>query len=158
MYFEDELSSAELELIKMADEGLAKHGISIDDIDPDADIEAMAANDQARVDEMVEEVVADDEPEVDPYANEKAVKKLFAIAKQNMEKRAVEPTPVQPEQNREADSKPLSKKEQAIVIFNDVYGRGHGRKATLQRFMDVLGMSKAGASTYFQNIKSGKWR
>ncbi len=154
MYFEDELSSAELELIKMADEGLAKHGISIDDIDPDADIEAMAANDQARVDEMVEEVVADDEPTpVQPEHNREAVVEptdIHAKVVKMME-------PIVDEFIAEQEQKKLSKKEQAIVIFNDVYGRGHGRKATLQRFMDVLGMSKAGASTYFQNIKSGKW-
>lgn len=50
-----------------------------------------------------------------------------------------------------------TKKEQAITIYGDIAGRGHGRKITIQRFMDVLGMSKATASTYYQNIKSGKW-
>lgn len=51
----------------------------------------------------------------------------------------------------------LSKKNQARVIFNDIAGRGHGRKMTIQRFMDVLGMSKTGASTYYHNFNSGKW-
>ncbi|RLC84248.1 MAG: hypothetical protein DRI37_09270 [Chloroflexi bacterium] len=62
----------------------------------------------------------------------------------------VEPVTPQPERNRREAGQP-SKKEQAMIIYNDVFGRGHGKKITIQRFMDVLGMSKAGASTYFYN-------
>lgn len=50
-----------------------------------------------------------------------------------------------------------SKKEQARVIYNDIAGKGHGRKMTIQRFIDVLGLSKAGASTYYSNFKLNKW-
>jgi len=34
-----------------------------------------------------------------------------------------------------------------------VYGKGHGKEATIQRIVDVLGMSPAGAQTYFYNAK-----
>ena len=130
MYYDDDFTSAELELIEMAESGLKAHGVVVPKIDADADIAKMAAEEE------------------------------------QVEEQAVEPTPVQPEQDREAEQpapefetmKTLSKKEQAIILYNDIAGKGHGRKMTLQRFMDVLGMSKAGASTYYQNIKSGKWK
>ena len=51
----------------------------------------------------------------------------------------------------------LTKKAEAISIYNDIAGKGHGRKMTIQRFIDVLRMNPATASTYYQNIKSGKW-
>lgn len=46
-----------------------------------------------------------------------------------------------------------SKKEQALQIYRDLAGKGHGKDMTIQRFMDVLGMSKAGATTYFYTCK-----
>ena len=46
-----------------------------------------------------------------------------------------------------------SKMERALVIYKDLAGKGHGRKMTIQRFMDVLDMSKAGASTYYYNCQ-----
>lgn len=46
-----------------------------------------------------------------------------------------------------------SKLDQARIIYDDLAGKGHGRKDTIQRFIDVLNMTPAGASTYFANIK-----
>ena len=46
-----------------------------------------------------------------------------------------------------------SKKEKALVIVRDLFGKGHSRKMTILRMMDVLGMTKAGASTYFYTAK-----
>ena len=43
--------------------------------------------------------------------------------------------------------------ERALVIYQDLAGKGHGRKMTIQRFIDVLGMTKAGASTYYYNCQ-----
>ncbi len=47
----------------------------------------------------------------------------------------------------------LTKKQQAMIIFQDLYGKGHGKEVTIQRFIDVLNMTPAGASTYFYNCK-----
>jgi len=33
--------------------------------------------------------------------------------------------------------------EKIDIIFRDVYDRGHGRKTTIQRIIDVLGYSKS---------------
>lgn len=53
--------------------------------------------------------------------------------------------------------KKFSKKDQARIIYDDIAGKGHGRKMTIQRFIDVLGLSPAGASTYYSNFKLNKW-
>lgn len=52
-------------------------------------------------------------------------------------------------------SKPLSKKQKAINLFAK-YGEKDTRSKMLDRF-ENLGMSRAMASTYYQNIKSGAW-
>lgn len=52
-------------------------------------------------------------------------------------------------------SKPLSKKQKAINLFTK-----HGDKDTRAKMLDrfeKLDMSRAMASTYYQNIKSGAW-
>lgn len=46
-----------------------------------------------------------------------------------------------------------SKMDKAITITKDLYGKGHGKDATVQRIMDVCEMSKAGATTYFYSAK-----
>ncbi len=46
-----------------------------------------------------------------------------------------------------------SKKEKALIIVQDLFGKGHGKDATIQRLIDVLEMSPAGAQTYFYNAK-----
>ena len=52
------------------------------------------------------------------------------------------------------DSK-LSKKDQAISIFKSM--NGASRTDIITRFIITMDMTKAGASTYYSNIKSGKW-
>ena len=47
----------------------------------------------------------------------------------------------------------LSKKERALLIFADVAANGGARKQTIERFVNELGMSAPGASTYYQNCK-----
>lgn len=54
--------------------------------------------------------------------------------------------------------KPLSKKAQAIAIYNEVHAANGARKDAMIRFKTELGMSDAGANTYYQNIKSGMWK
>ena len=46
-----------------------------------------------------------------------------------------------------------TKKAQALTIYQDIVGRGHGKDTCIQRFMDVLNMSKSGATTYYYNCK-----
>lgn len=46
-----------------------------------------------------------------------------------------------------------SKKEQAMQIYRDLILKGHGRKIFVHRCIDVLGMTKAGAMTYFYMCK-----
>ncbi len=54
--------------------------------------------------------------------------------------------------------KPVSKKAQAIAIYNEVHAANGARKDAMTRFKTELGMSDAGANTYYQNIKSGVWK
>lgn len=46
-----------------------------------------------------------------------------------------------------------TKKELALQLYRDLAGKGHGKAVTVQRFQDVLGMSLAGATTYYYNCK-----
>ena len=47
-----------------------------------------------------------------------------------------------------------SKADDARIIFQDMYGKeGVGRKDIIDRLMSEAGLTKAGASTYYQNIK-----
>ena len=62
-------------------------------------------------------------------------------------------TPVDEPVKTTRQPKKGSKKEKALIIVQDVYGKGHGKEATIQRIVDVLGMSPAGAQTYFYNAK-----
>lgn len=52
---------------------------------------------------------------------------------------------------RKARGEGPSKKDQAQTIYNEL--RAHGRDVIVQRFIDVLGMTKSGANTYFYNCK-----
>lgn len=58
-----------------------------------------------------------------------------------------------PKARRKNTSGTPSKKDQAIIIYRDLFGKGHGKDATIQRFQDVLDMTKAGATTYFYIAK-----
>lgn len=58
-----------------------------------------------------------------------------------------------PAKGKRVTSAAVTKKEQALVLVRDTYGKGHGKAIAIQRIMDVLGMSKAGATTYFYNAK-----
>lgn len=51
-----------------------------------------------------------------------------------------------------------SKKSLAIEIYNEMNANGPAkRKDVIDRFISEVGLSKPGSSTYYQNIKSGKW-
>lgn len=54
--------------------------------------------------------------------------------------------------------KALSKKARAIAIYKEVHAANGARKDAMTRFKTELGMSDAGANTYYQNIKSGMWK
>ena len=47
-----------------------------------------------------------------------------------------------------------SKADQATAIFKEMNDKGSARKDIIEAFMTQLNMSKAGASTYYQNIKT----
>jgi len=49
-----------------------------------------------------------------------------------------------------------TKKERAVVIFREMGGVNY-RADIIAKYMLSLEMTKAGASTYYANIKSGKW-
>jgi hypothetical protein len=63
------------------------------------------------------------------------------------------PAPKAPKATRKSSSGGPTKKEQALILVRDIYGKGHGKDMAIQRIQDVLGMSKAGATTYFYNAK-----
>ena len=46
-----------------------------------------------------------------------------------------------------------TKKEQALRIVNDTYGKDQSRRATIQCLMEKLNMTDKGAATYFYNAK-----
>lgn len=48
-----------------------------------------------------------------------------------------------------------SKRERAEAIYNRMHAK-HSRKEIIGAFMEELDMTLAGASTYYQNLKSGK--
>ena len=54
-------------------------------------------------------------------------------------------------------AKEVSKKDKAIAIYNEEIAKGNKRIDEIARFKEELGMAEAGASTYYQNIKSGSW-
>lgn len=59
----------------------------------------------------------------------------------------------EPEQAKE-EPKKESKKEIAVRIFNEM--KDAKRKEVVERFQKEAGLTKAGASTYYQNIKNHK--
>lgn len=61
---------------------------------------------------------------------------------------------VKPTKTETAEKSP-TKKDLAIALYNDVRGEDKPRAAFMTRRYEI-GLSKAGASTYYQNIASGK--
>lgn len=57
-----------------------------------------------------------------------------------------------------APAKPESKMSRAKKLYDEIYGRGYVLKANsqraefIERAMNEIGLSKAGANTYFQNL------
>jgi len=47
-----------------------------------------------------------------------------------------------------------SKMDKATKIYLDLTGRGLPRKAVMESFINDVGLTKAGASTYYQTIKN----
>lgn len=56
----------------------------------------------------------------------------------------------------EVAEKAHSKKAMAVELFNK--NTGSARKDVIALFISELNMSKLGAATYYQNIKSGQWK
>ena len=53
------------------------------------------------------------------------------------------------------NSRDESKKDRAKRIYSENSGRP--RKEIIEKFIDECGLTEKGASTYYQNIKSGRW-
>lgn len=87
-----------------------------------------------------------------PTKMSKKVKELTLpdVKVKKAEKSSAEPKKTRAKRSRNGGP---TKFEQALVIYNDLAGKGHGKDVTIQRFMDVLGMTVAGATTYFYNCK-----
>ena len=51
----------------------------------------------------------------------------------------------------------VTKKSEALRIYNEDRVANLARKDTIAKFKSQLSMSDQGASTYYQNFKSGKW-
>lgn len=67
--------------------------------------------------------------------------------------------PEEKEENAEKKEKGPSKKSRAIEIFNETKTANDGvviRKDVIKKYMEEIDLSKAGASTYYANIKLGK--
>jgi hypothetical protein len=56
-----------------------------------------------------------------------------------------------------AEAKAPTKKARTVAIYSEVMKAKGARKDGIARLTDELGLSPAGASTYWQNCKSGVW-
>lgn len=56
-----------------------------------------------------------------------------------------------------AEPKEPTKKERTIEMFKAMQADGKGRKDIIAKMKSELGLSAAGANTYYQNCKSGLW-
>lgn len=88
---------------------------------------------------------------------------VFGVEQQEAEPAAEEMAPVdatadQPEgqQEQPAAEPKVSKKSQAIAIFNA--NADKARKEVIEMMVTEIGLTKLGAATYYQNIKSGQWK
>lgn len=61
------------------------------------------------------------------------------------------------EEKEEEKETKITKKSQTIKIVNEMINKFQ-RKDIIQKIMSELNMSKPGASTYYQNVKSGLWK
>ena len=57
----------------------------------------------------------------------------------------------------EVEAKAPTKKARTVAIYSEVMKAKGARKDGIARLTDELGLSLAGASTYWQNCKSGVW-
>lgn len=50
----------------------------------------------------------------------------------------------------------ISKKQVAINVYNQY--KDQGRKVVIEKMVEIAGLSKPGASTYYANCKNGMWK
>ncbi len=50
----------------------------------------------------------------------------------------------------------ISKKQVAINVYNQYKEQGRG--VVIEKMIEIAGLSKAGASTYYANCKNGMWK
>ena len=62
-----------------------------------------------------------------------------------------------PPRQAEVEAKAPTKKARTVAIYSEVMKAKGARKDGIARLTDELGLSLAGASTYWQNCKSGVW-
>ena len=65
--------------------------------------------------------------------------------------------PVVTREERAVKRREGSKKEQARALFAECMEQSMSRKQIIEQFVQQLGMTPAGASTYHANFKSSKW-
>ena len=65
-----------------------------------------------------------------------------------------------PKVNSDGTKKPKkgSKKILAIQVYNEHKNDGMSRKEFIQLLVDKVGLTPAGASTYFHNLQSNTWK
>ncbi len=97
--------------------------------------------------------------------NKPAVKKP-AVKKAAQPSKPVEKPAVKKVEAQKAEVKPAAKKEQkpeekkvnkmatAVIVFERLQKQGKQRKDIIAAFMSEVGLTKAGASTYYQTIKN----
>lgn len=69
---------------------------------------------------------------------------------------AADPVPQDEVTNKSA--KEPSKKDRTIAIYTSMIAQGKVRKDIIAKMKTDLGLSAAGANTYYQNCKSGNWK
>lgn len=106
--------------------------------------------------EVVTEVLADKpaevadelvDPDVDTATTETAA----------VETPAEDVAPVTAATEEAAPAAAPSKKQRCVAIFKELNGAGKPRKDVIAEFTSKVGLSAAGANTYYQNCKSGLW-
>ncbi len=121
-------------------------------------------SEQSVADQPVVEQVAAPVEDVQPVAEVQAVEQVEdaqpVVEVQSeqpvAEVQAVAPQAEQPVVAQAVGPRP-SKKVRAIAIVRAGWAANHSRKDIIAQLIEQLGMSTAGASTYYQNIKSGAW-
>lgn len=115
----------------------------------DNDVDALVEKELEEIDGAVDEVIRElsDPQPIDAEESAPKAEKPVPASRKKVAKKVV----------KKVVKKADSKKARTVAIYNEVMAAGGSRKDGIARLTSELELSTAGASTYWQNVKSGKW-